>query len=300
MKATGRLNLKGLRAFVEVYRWRKLSTAAERLHLTPSAVSILLRQVEESVGATLFDRTTRGLTPTEVARQTLPIAERVLRDVETLEGDFGSSSVPTGKVVVAVTPTVALTLMPSILRSFQEAHPQIRASLIDGETSQFVPRILSGEADLGLGAPGQSIADLDEHTLVQDYLHIVFTHDHPFARKSTIRWSDLAGHELVGLKAGYGIRSLIDKAAREAKVQLSFRHEVSLLITALAMTAEGLGPSIVPGDLVALSGFSRLETRRIARPYVLRNISVVTHRKRTLSEAASLFLAHAQASLRRG
>src|SRR5262249_33740099 len=131
MNQSGRVNVRALRAFVEVYRWRKLNAAAERLHLTPSAVSVLLRQFESAVGAKLFDRTTRALNPTEAANQVIPIAERILRDVGALESDFSASDILRGRVSIAVTPTVALTLMPDIMRSFEKAHPQIRVVLID-------------------------------------------------------------------------------------------------------------------------------------------------------------------------
>jgi DNA-binding transcriptional LysR family regulator len=63
------------------------------------------------------------------------------------------------------------------------------------------------------------------------------------------------------------------------------------------MTASGLGASIVPGELVARSGFPKLVVRRIERPSVIRNISVVTKRNRTLSDAAKLFIQHMHASM---
>lgn len=294
MNPIGRVNLRALRAFVEVYRWRKLSAAAERLHLTPSAVSILVRQVEEAVGGRLFDRTTRTLSPTDAATRMLPIAERVLRDVDILETEFGSASVPAGRVAIAVTPTLALTILPPILQSFEQAHPQVKVSLVDGDARQFVPRILEGEVDFGIGVPGQALADLMERTLMQDHLCVACLPTHPLAKKKTVRWLDLAQFPLITVKPGYGIRKSIDEATHRAGAALQFRHEVSLLITALAMTSSGLGPSIVPGELVGLSGFSQLTVRRIQQPLVVRNISLVQKRKRTLSDAAELFISHAQ------
>jgi DNA-binding transcriptional LysR family regulator len=297
MNQTSRLNLRALRAFAEVYRWRKLNAAAERLHLTPSAVSVLVRQLEESVGTRLFDRTTRALSPTAAATQMLPLVERILRDVQSVESDFRTPDVVKGRIAIAVTPTVALTLMPPLMRRFEELHPQIHVSLIDGEASQFVPRILADEVDFGVGSPGQSLGDLTQRTLIQDHLCVACLATHPLAQRKTVRWADLRHHKLVTVKAGYGIRGAIDEAARKAGVRLDFHHEVSMLTTALAMTASGLGVAIVSGELVALTGFSALTVRKIERPVVVRNISIVTRRKRTLSMAAELFISHMQAQL---
>jgi DNA-binding transcriptional LysR family regulator len=292
-------NLRELRAFVEVYRWRKLSAAAERLFLTPSAVSVLLRQLEASVGVRLFDRTTRALSPTEAAQQMLPIAERILRDVRTLESGFRTPIVPSGRVAVAVTPTVALTLMPPLIKHFNDLHPHIHVQLVDGETDQFVPRILSEQVDFGVGAPGQALGDLTQLTLIEDHLSMACLPEHPLARLRHLRWADLAGHPLVTVKPGYGIRGAIDDTARRARVTLDIRHEVSMLTTALAMAAHGLGVAIVPAELVLLSGFTNLVVRKIGKPVVVRNISVVMRRHRTLSAAAQTFVALMQAQLAR-
>ena len=71
--------LRQLRAFAAVYQLRKLSAAAEQLSLTQSAVSVLIRQIEQGLGARLFDRTTRSLAPTQAARDFEGKADTALR-----------------------------------------------------------------------------------------------------------------------------------------------------------------------------------------------------------------------------
>src|SRR6187551_2011359 len=112
-------SIRQLRAFVEVHRLRKLSAAAEKLFVTQSAVSMLIRQLEDGLGARLFDRTTRSLQPTAAATDMLPTAERILRDVDALSGGFRDlSTLERGRICVAITPTLASFLMPAAVRSF--------------------------------------------------------------------------------------------------------------------------------------------------------------------------------------
>lgn len=290
-------SLRQLRAFVEVYRWRKLSAAADRLYLTHSAVSVLVRQLEAATGTSLFDRTTRSLSPTEAAHEMLPVAERILRDVRSLETGFRGQAAPSGRIGIAVTPTIALTLVPPVIRHFNDLHPGVRVQLVDCETEQFVPRILSEQVDFGIGSPDQEVAALSQRTLIHDHLALVCLPSHPLARRRQVRWSDLAGHALITVKAGYGIRNAIDRTARAANVALDIQQEVSLLTTALAMSASGLGASIVPAELVAQCGFKELVARKIHAPVVTRNISVVAKRDRTLSVAAKTFIETMQAYL---
>ena len=105
--------LRQLRAFAAVYQLRKLSAAAEQLSLTQSAVSVLIRQIEQGLGARLFDRTTRSLAPTQAAREAIVVAERVLRDVDSLgEGLRDLTGLRRSRVCLAVTPTLAEILLP--------------------------------------------------------------------------------------------------------------------------------------------------------------------------------------------
>ena len=88
MNANFSPTLRQLRAFLAVYQMRQLSAAAQKLFVTQSAVSMLIRQLEEGLGTRLFDRTTRSLKPTAAAEEMLSTVERVLRDVDSLSADF--------------------------------------------------------------------------------------------------------------------------------------------------------------------------------------------------------------------
>ena len=111
--------MKQLRAFSAVYELCKLTAAAERLSVTQSAISVLLRQLEDGLGCRLFDRTTRSLKPTRAADEAIFVAERILRDLDALGTGLQDLSAPhRGRVSVAVTPTLAEIVLPAALRQF--------------------------------------------------------------------------------------------------------------------------------------------------------------------------------------
>jgi LysR family carnitine catabolism transcriptional activator len=93
----------------------------------------------------------------------------------------------------------------------------------------------------------------------------------------------------VTVKPGYGIRRSIDQAAAAAGVELAIAYEVSLLGTALAMAASGLGVSVLPASILPHAGYPNLVARRLVRPVVARNIAVVHKQGRSLSPAAVAF-----------
>ena len=78
------LSARQLHAFLEIGRLKSFARAAEQVHLSPSGMSMLVKELEEQVGARLFDRTTRAVTLTEVGLRLQPVAERIVQDVRGL------------------------------------------------------------------------------------------------------------------------------------------------------------------------------------------------------------------------
>jgi DNA-binding transcriptional LysR family regulator len=279
--------LRQIRAFVAVYQLRKLTAAAEQLHVTQSAVSVLLRELEEGLGCRLFDRTTRALQPTPAAEEALVLAQRILRDLELLgTGLRELSQVRRGRVRVAVTPTLAAIILPAVVTRFLHAHPEIRLTIDDCAPEQFVGRVLREDVDFGVGAPEGAAIDVDVETLVRDQLALVCSPDHPLAQRRSLRWRDLSGVPVVTVRPGYGIRPLIDAAAAQAGVRLDVANEVSFLSTALWMTDCGHGAAIMPSAYARTPAYARLVVHKLHAPVVSRDISLVTKRGRSLSPAA--------------
>jgi len=279
--------IRQLRAFLAVHHLRKLSAAAQKLFVTQSAVSMLIRQLEEGLGTRLFDRTTRSLKPTAAANEMLPMAERILRDIDSLSTGFRElSTLERGRVSLAITPTLATFLLPAAIRSFSEEHPKVRVMVNDCAPDQFISRILGEHVDFGIGTPERPGAEVEVQRLMRDHLALVCRNDHPLAKARVVRWTDLAGHPVITVRPGYGVRPLIDGTAADAGVALDVVNEVSFLSTALWMTASGMGASIMPSAFARDANEPSLVIKVLSAPRVSRDISVVTKRGHSLSVAA--------------
>jgi DNA-binding transcriptional LysR family regulator len=291
MNANFSPTLRQLRAFLAVYQMRQLSAAAQKLFVTQSAVSMLIRQLEEGLGTRLFDRTTRSLKPTAAAEEMLSTVERVLRDVDSLSADFRElSTLERGRVTLAITPTLAALLLPDAMRVFAEQHPKVRVLVNDCAPDQFISRILGEHVDFGIGTPERPGAEVETQRLMRDHLALVCRSDHPLANARVVRWSDLGRHPVITVRPGYGVRPLIDGTAADAGVMLDVVNEVSFLSTALWMTASGIGPSIMPSAFARAANDPSLVIKVLSAPRVARDISVVTKRGHSLSAAARSFI----------
>ncbi len=292
MSTVGQLTLKQLRTFVAVYHLRKLAAAAERLAVTQSAVSVLLRQIETTLGIKLFDRTTRSLAPTQAAHEAIGAAERILQEAALLEASFRDmGGRRRGRVRLAVTPTIGMVLMPPTLRKFARDYPDIQVIIDDCAPDQFMARILNDQVEFGIGTPEGASAEIETATLIDDHLCVVCTANHALARRRQVRWSDLKGVPLIAVRPGYGVRHRIDQVVGKIGINPNVVNEVAFLTSALWMVSSELGVSILPSALATHSQYDNLVVRPLARPKVSRAISLVTKRGRSLSPACQSFTA---------
>ncbi|MGC4396126.1 LysR family transcriptional regulator [Hydrogenophaga sp. T2] len=290
--------MRQLRAFAAVYHLRKVSAAAEQLAVTQSAVSLSLRQLEDGLGARLFERTTRTLQPTQAAHEAIVLAERILRDADTLGAGMRElSALRRGRVALAITPTLAELLLPEALLRFRERHPGIHVAVDDCAPDQFVARVVGAQADFGIGVPEQAGADVDTETLVRDHLALVCHPTHPLAARRRLRWADLAEQALITVRPGYGVRPLIDASAARAGVRLRVVHEVSFLSTALWMARAGLAAAIMPAAYARTAPAGALAVRPLSAPRVSRDICIVTRRGRGLTPPAQALVEQIRATL---
>ncbi len=283
-------SVRQLRAFAAVYHAGQVSAAAEQLALTQPAVTVLLRELEARLGVRLFDRSTRTLRRTEAAAEAIGYVERALGELEALGASMAElSGARRGRVRIAATSTVAQSLLPELLRAYLQAHPEVKVEIQDVAPTAFVETLLTGRVDLGVGTLEAAVPGLRERVFLHDALAAVAPEGAGFPAGRAITWKQLARHDVITVKAGYGVRRRIDAAAESAGVRLRIAHEVSLLGTAVALAASGLGVAVVPESLLAASAHPGLVARRLTRPGVTRSVAVVHPQERSLSPAAQAF-----------
>jgi DNA-binding transcriptional LysR family regulator len=290
------VTLRQLEAFACAYRLGSLTRAAAEMHLTQSAVSLLVRQLEDVWQTRLFDRTTRALNPTHAAAESIASVERILGEVKSIANHMrGLEDKSIGRVAFAVTAGVASALMPRVLKSFRQSYPNIKIQMLDVAADQLIAKILSGEAEFSIGTVEEGNPDIALETLIRDRLSATAPRDGAFETRAEMSWDDLAGFTTISVPTGTSIRRLIDSALGAAGRSFTPTLETSLLNTALSMTAHGLGVSVLPAYLVPLLQFPDLVSIPLTAPVVHRNLSLITRSGRSLSIASQSFVRAAKA-----
>lgn len=274
------IKIEMLRCFRAVVEAGSLAEAAEVLNRTPSAVSMMLRQFEDHIGAPLFESARKSrLTPIgqmiyAEARRELDHFERTIGVIE------GLSRARLGHVRLAVTPSVAQMVLPPILRTFLRARPDVQIDLRDMDSPSVEQEMRAERADIGLASLGH-IAGLDRRLLFADRFGVVCRADHDLARDwDALTWADLHSVDFIGNGLCHQIRD-DDFAPILARSRMMVHNTASLL----GLVRAGVGVTVLP-RLAVQSALDDLAFLPLSDSSARREVSLVTPPRAMMIPAA--------------
>lgn len=136
------VTLRQLHAFIAVAQTGSFTLAAERLFVTQSALSGLIRELESSLGLRLFDRSTRRLRLSVIGQELYPQIEKILHDLEGVVSEAGNlKALQRGKVRIAVPQLLACTLLPQVMADFKALHPGVQLRMVDCAVESVMARV---------------------------------------------------------------------------------------------------------------------------------------------------------------
>ena len=141
-----------LRAFLLVAQHHSFTRAAEALFITPSGLSVLIRELENQLGFRLFDRTTRHVALTTHGNQLLAVARRSLDEIDVAMSRIGQTAKEASDTLsVGAGLLYAANILPQAIREFRNQRPDVRIQLFDADLATIVQRIKAGILDIGPG-----------------------------------------------------------------------------------------------------------------------------------------------------
>jgi len=292
------ITLRQLRAFIAVAEFGQFNLAARNLHITQSAVSILIRDLETEIGVRLFDRHTRMVSLTLVGQEFLPQARKILKDLELAVGDVrDNASLKRGQVTIAAAIVLAATIVPPILARFMRMYPEISVSIRDMPEEQISPALKRNEVDIAVDTLSEDDPEIAATALLRDKLMLVCREDHRFAKRKSVRWTELKDETLITLAAANPLRNIVEHNLLRVVPNYRPKYEVRFSTTAMSMIAAGMGVAVLPENSSQLASAVRVTTVDLIEPMVMRDVSLLQRRHHSLSPAAehlkAVFIAYA-------
>ncbi|MGF6178559.1 LysR family transcriptional regulator [Ensifer sp. 4252] len=281
------ITLRQLRAFIAVAELGQFNIAARNLHLTQSAVSILIRDLETEIGVRLFDRHTRMVSLTLVGQEFLPQARKILKDLELAVGDVRDNAMlKRGQVTIAAAIVLAATIVPPIIARFLRMYPEISVNIRDMPEEQITPALKRHEVDIAVGTLSEEDPEITATALLRDKLMLVCREDHRFAKRKSVRWAQLKDETLITLAASNPLRNIVEHNLIRVVPNYRPKYEVRFSTTAISMIAAGMGVSVLPENSGQLASAIGITTIDLIDPIVMRDVSLLQRRHHSLSPAA--------------
>lgn len=239
------LELQQLEQFVALARARNFTRAATELNLSQSALSRAIQRLEEQIGQPLFERKPREVVLTDLGELLLERAKEILNlvdDTFLLLSDAGRH----GRVRLGAIPTIAPYFLPSLLRSFSTAHPDISILVQEDTTEHLLKRCSHGEIDLAILALPLLAKYLEIEPLFDEELLLVVSSGHELATAEEVTAETVERHPFVMLNEAHCLSDHVASYCRQQAVQPVTVERISQIATVQELVALDHGISILP------------------------------------------------------
>jgi DNA-binding transcriptional LysR family regulator len=278
-----------LRAFHLVARHRSFARAAEELLITPSGLSVLIRELERQLGFRLFVRTTRQVTLTAFGSELITVTEPSLGTLDTAMSRIEQRAKGRGRwISIGTTPWLAANVLPTAIKQFRERRPDLHVRLFDGWLDEIQQHVQAGKLDMGVGIFKNS-SEVRRSPYFRFALMAVFPDQGAPTNSAPTRWSSLRGQRLISLTKDYPHQLVIDKQLAKIGATNVRGQVVKLLETQVALVEANEGIAVIPSFGMLACRNRKVTMSALIDPIANLDFYQISNRGNRLSEDAKEF-----------
>lgn len=293
------LDLTTLRLFVAVCETRNIARASEQQHIVASAISKRLAQLEETVGASLLERSRRGVVPTPAgeivlthARAMLAAADRVARDM----ADFGAGV--RGQVRLLATVSSMAESLPDDIAAFLQmpGHQDIGVTIEESLSIDVVRSLREGSAPLAICWDAADLEGFQTRPYRTDHLAAIVHRSHALAQAQTCTFAQTLDYRHIGMPAQTAVQTMLNRHAAILGRRIDYRAVVSTFDAALRCVRADLGLAILPTEIAApVAQALGIHAVPLRDDWARRQFAICSRDFDALSPAGNLLVAFLQA-----
>jgi DNA-binding transcriptional LysR family regulator len=245
------MELRQLEYFVAVAEEANFTRAAERIHVAQPAVSAQIQRLERELGQQLLDRSRRAVRLTAAGEAALPYARAALAAVAGMHVAVDELTELVRGTVTIGTVTSHNVDMPGLLADFHADHPNVEITLSTDSSDALIEGVRTGRLDAAIVSVGADEVPegLDVEVATDEAIDAAVCLTDEWARRKTVRLTELRDRALIALPVGAGIRHQFDAACRRAGITPRIAFEASTPLALADLAERGLGVAIVPASV---------------------------------------------------
>ncbi|WP_396271256.1 LysR family transcriptional regulator [Ideonella sp.] len=271
-----RFDFVSVRLAVACARTGNLTQAARECHLVLPAASRRLRDLERALGGPLFDRHSRGLTPTALGRAFMKRGMAILQELDNLMAELHDARQGIARHLHVCSSTAAIIqFLPPLLADYASLRPEVQVELEEQVSEQVVASVREGRADVGVFVRGPETDGLEVCEFRQDELVLILPKGHRLGGRGPLPFAMTLDEPWITLNAGAALLQAQQQAAMAAGRALKLRMQVRSFDAVGHMVAAGLGLAIVPkGVALPLVRAKALQWRALSDAWATRQVQL--------------------------
>lgn len=260
------VNLRDFKYLIALADTRHFGKAAEKTFVSQPTLSAQLKKLEAHLGVTLIERHTRQVTLTEIGKQIVERARRVIQETDDLVKLAESSRDPLGgSIKIAFIPTLGPYLLPRITQTLRQTLPKAQIMLYEYQTEPMIKAVEAGAIDVGVLALGVDIHNLEHRGVGIEHFVVALPNQHSLAKQTEISREQLAGEMLLLLEDGHCLRDQALEVCSMVEVHESGDFRATSLETLRQMVSAGYGLTLMPE--LSVGGAFANDTNICSRPF---------------------------------
>jgi DNA-binding transcriptional LysR family regulator len=294
-----RFDLTDLRLVLNVADAASITHGAARSGLALASASERIRDMEQELGAPLFERQRRGVAPTAAGLALVHHARLVTRQLEAMRGELGAfANGLRGRVRVLSNTAATLEFLPPLLGPFLAIHRQVDVEIEERPSPEIVRGVARGRAEIGIVADAvDAAAELETFPFAEDRLVLVTPREHPLAGKRRIMFKEALAHDFVGLPAGSALQEHLDGHAARGGTALRLRVRLPGFDALCRVVESGIGVAVVSHTAAErCHKWMSIRVVPLADPWARRRLRLCVKAERDLPVHARALLDHLRRS----
>jgi DNA-binding transcriptional LysR family regulator len=285
------MDLDQLHTFLEIVRLKSFSKAAQTCYRTQPAISAQVRQLEQELNTTLFERlgtrislTTAGKIFAEYAEQILQLRRRAQDVINELD------RVPRGEVIIAANEATCLYVLPSVFSEYKKRFPNVQLHVDRSYGVRVVAAVLDNLADFGITQLPVAEKKLQIVKIHSDEIKLLVPADHPMASRPSVTCHDMI-HDPILMPKGGTTRTRLNAWLEPVEDELHVSMELDSTEMLKRFVAAGLGMSFLAASHCKEEvAQGQLATISLGPEPMIRNLGLIYRKDKGLSKAALGFI----------
>jgi len=289
------MDIHHLKYFVEVVRHKSFTKAAAVSHVSQSAISKMIKDLETELGVALFNRSAKLVELTDAGAIFFDQANQVVSLFNDLAIDFDRQyKIAKGKIIIGLPPLTESTKFAQILGEFRVKYPNVEIELYEYGSKKVESAVQDGTLDIGIICRVPNAEIYEAFTFTNDPLHLIVSSQHPLGRSAQVELAALANESFVLYTDDFSLHDDIITRCKAVGFQPKIVFETSRKGLMVQTVAANFGVAFLPSALCDDLNLELVTAIPLVNPVILHTMSIIWKKGRHLSYPAKLWIDFAE------